>query len=128
MLFDTDVLIWLSRGDLKAVKAINSSSDRAISAVTYMEFLCGCENRQKLSAFQKLLDAYGFEIVEISSSISAMASNLVYQYALSHSLEMGDALIGATAIKKGDTLLTANGKDYRFIGGLSMKTFRPVKR
>ena len=126
MLFDTDVLIWLSRGDLKAVKAVNAASDRAISAVTYMEFLAGCDNKQKLSAFQKLLDAFGFEIVEISSSISATACNLVYQYALSHRLEMGDALIASTAIKKGDTLLTANDKDYRFIGGLSMKKFRPA--
>lgn len=127
MLFDTDVLIWLSRGDAKAVKAVNTDSDRVISAVTYMEFLAGCENKQKLSAFQKLLDAYDFEIIEISSSISAMAGNLVYQYALSHSLEMGDALIAATVIKKGVMLLTANDKDYRFIGGLSIKKFRPTR-
>ncbi len=84
MLFDTDVLIWLSRGDAKAVKAVNTDSDRVISAVTYMEFLAGCESKQKLAAFQKLLDAYDFEIIEISSSISAMADNLVYQYSLSH--------------------------------------------
>ncbi len=127
MLFDTDVLIWLSRGDAKAVKAVNTDSDRVISAVTYMEFLAGCESKQKLAAFQKLLDAYDFEIIEISSSISAMAGNLVYQYALSHSLEMGDALIAATAIKKGVMLLTANDKDYRFIGGLSIKKFRPTR-
>lgn len=127
MLFDTDVLIWLSRGDAKAVKAVNTDSDRVISAVTYMEFLAGCENKQKLAAFQKLLDVYDFEIIEISSSISAMAGNLVYQYALSHSLEMGDALIAATAIKKGVMLLTANDKDYRFIGGLSIKKFRPTR-
>ncbi len=127
MLFDTDVLIWLSRGDAKAVKAVNTDSDRVISAVTYMEFLAGCKNKQKLAAFQKLLDAYDFEIIEISSSISAMAGNLVYQYALSHSLEMGDALIAATAIKKGVMLLTANDKDYRFIGGLSIKKFRPTR-
>lgn len=127
MLFDTDVLIWLSRGDAKAVKAVNTDSDRVISAVTYMEFLAGCENKQKLAAFQKLLDVYDFEIIEISSSISTMAGNLVYQYALSHSLEMGDALIAATAIKKGVMLLTANDKDYRFIGGLSIKKFRPTR-
>lgn len=127
MLFDTDVLIWLSRGDAKAVKAVNTDSDRVISAVTYMEFLAGCENKQKLAAFQKLLDVFDFEIIEISSSISAMAGNLVYQYALSHSLEMGDALIAATAIKKGVMLLTANDKDYRFIGGLSIKKFRPTR-
>ena len=127
MLFDTDVLIWLSRGDAKAVKAVNTDSDRVISAVTYMEFLAGCESKQKLAAFQKLLDVYDFEIIEISSSISAMAGNLVYQYALSHSLEMGDALIAATAIKKGVMLLTANDKDYRFIGGLSIKKFRPTR-
>ena len=127
MLFDTDVLIWLSRGDAKAVKAVNTDSDRVISAVTYMEFLAGCENKQKLAAFQKLLDVYDFEIIEISSSISAMAGNLVYQYALSHSLEMGDALIAATVIKKGVMLLTANDKDYRFIGGLSIKKFRPTR-
>ena len=127
MLFDTDVLIWLSRGDAKAVKAVNTDSDRVISAVTYMEFLAGCENKQKLATFQKLLDVYDFEIIEISSSISAMAGNLVYQYALSHSLEMGDALIAATAIKKGVMLLTANAEDYRFIGGLSIKKFRPTR-
>lgn len=37
MLVDTDVLIWVLRGNLKAAAALNSPGDLSLSAVSYME-------------------------------------------------------------------------------------------
>jgi predicted nucleic acid-binding protein len=44
---------------------------------------------------------------------------------LSHSLELADALIAATALNSGLPLLTANDKHYRMIDGLNLHVFRP---
>jgi hypothetical protein len=46
-------------------------------------------------------------------------------YVLSHGLHMADALIAATAISLGATLVTANDKHYRMIDGLDIEVFRP---
>jgi predicted nucleic acid-binding protein len=51
---------------------------------------------------------------------------LVERYFLSHSLEMNDALIAATTLELGETLLTANDKHYRFIPGIKIDVFRPL--
>lgn len=47
----------------------------------------------------------------------------VQEYALSHSMQMADALIAATAVQFGDTLLTANDKHYKFIPNIDMVKF-----
>nr|VFJ59037.1 MAG: hypothetical protein BECKFM1743C_GA0114222_102383 [Candidatus Kentron sp. FM]VFJ75530.1 MAG: hypothetical protein BECKFM1743A_GA0114220_108421 [Candidatus Kentron sp. FM]VFK11783.1 MAG: hypothetical protein BECKFM1743B_GA0114221_102073 [Candidatus Kentron sp. FM] len=37
MIFDTDVLIWVQRGNPAAAKVLRNDSDPAISIFTYME-------------------------------------------------------------------------------------------
>ena len=39
MMFDTDVLIWATRGNMKAAVLINSTLDRSTSIVSVMEIL-----------------------------------------------------------------------------------------
>jgi predicted nucleic acid-binding protein len=41
-------------------------------------------------------------------------------YALSHGLQIPDALIAATALALNIPLLSKNQRDYRFISGLSL--------
>jgi len=47
MIFDTDVLIWVQRGNLKAAKLIESVSDRYVSVQTSMELLQYAQDKVK---------------------------------------------------------------------------------
>ena len=50
---------------------------------------------------------------------------LIDQFALSHSMRLADALIGATALEYNLTLLTANVKHFQAIDGLRLEGFEP---
>ena len=39
MLFDTDVLIWMFRGMKKAAQLVNTTPERQLSIINYMEIL-----------------------------------------------------------------------------------------
>ncbi len=47
------------------------------------------------------------------------------EWHLSHQMLMADALIAATAIEHGLSLLSGNGKHYRFLNMLKLKSFKP---
>ena len=48
MLFDTDMLIWVQRGNVKAAAAIDAEPDRHLSLQSYMELLqCARDKRQQ---------------------------------------------------------------------------------
>ena len=47
MMFDTDVLIWVQRGNEKAASLIEHAEERSISLLTYMELMqCAANRRQ----------------------------------------------------------------------------------
>ena len=48
----------------------------------------------------------------------------VEQHFLSHSMQLADALIGATAIAYGIPILTGNDKHYKVMKDLQIKRFR----
>lgn len=52
---------------------------------------------------------------------------MVRQYALSHNIEMGDALIAATALKHHELLCTGNAKHFTPISGLNWSTIYRFK-
>lgn len=49
MIFDTDDLIWVARGDSSAVRVIDTNANRALSIISFMELLQGA--RSKLAEF-----------------------------------------------------------------------------
>ena len=53
VLIDSDVLIWLMRGNARAVALIQQTPDWTISAVSYMELVQGCRDKAELKALQK---------------------------------------------------------------------------
>lgn len=65
------------------------------------------------------------EILPISTAISERAMQLIDAYALSHSVNMGDALIAATGLEHGLTVLTANTKHFSAIETLAVECFMP---
>ncbi len=125
MLIDSDVLIWASRGNAKAIRKLDRETGFSISAVTYMELCQGMRNKTELAAFKKALKIWKVKVVPITEVISYQAMFFVERYCLSHSLFLADALIAATAGHLGEPLLTANAKHYSMIPEITLKLFRP---
>jgi predicted nucleic acid-binding protein len=125
LIFDTNILIYADRGVFSAKELIMTTQQRSISAVTYMEYVPFCRNIRELAIFENMLKALQFTIHEIDHAISYHARQIVYQFALSHSIEMGDALIAATAMANKDVLCTSNTKHFSPIKGISLELFTP---
>jgi len=124
MVIDTDVLIWYMKGNEKAYKAIGHSKHFFISVVTYMELVQGMRNKNELNNLRRALHAWDSKMLYISEEISVKAMFFVEQHYLSHSIQLADALIGATAISYGLPILTGNDKHYMILKDLQIKKFR----
>ena len=125
MLVDTDVLIWYMRGNEKAKRVIENQKAFSISVVTYMELVQGLRNKEELNVLRSSLKGWDAKIIYINEEISIKAMFLVEQYYLSHSIQLADALVGATSVIYGLPLLTANTKHYTTIKNVILKKFRP---
>jgi predicted nucleic acid-binding protein len=125
MLVDTDVLVWYMRGNEKAKRAIKNLTGFSISVVTYMELVQGLRNKEELNILRNSLRGWKTDIIYINEEISTKAMFLVEQYYLSHSIQLADALIGATAVINGLPLLTSNTKHYKKIKNIIIKKFYP---
>ncbi len=125
MLIDTDVLIWYLKGNQKAYAVLESQSNFYISVISYMELVQGMRNKLELKALRQNLRRWPARILYINEDISAKAMFYVEQHFLSHSINLGDALIGATAVMSGEPLFTANDKHYKAIKEIEIEKFRP---
>ena len=125
MIFDTDVLIWYFRGREKAAKLINTTNERMISIVTYMELLQGARDKRELQFIRKFLKDYSFHTIPVSENISSRASIYMEEYCLKIDMSVPDALIAATATENQLTLITGNVKHFNIISELMIKKFRP---
>ena len=125
MIIDTDVLIWYMRGNERAYQLIEKLTEFNISVVTYMELVQRMRNKNELNSLRRALHLWNTKVLYISEEISVKAMFLVEQHYLSHSVQMADALIGATAIHYGLPLVTGNDKHYKIIKGLRIKKFNP---
>ena len=125
MVIDTDVLIWYMKGNARAYKVIEKSKNFFISVVTYMELVQGMRNKNELQNLRRALHVWNSKILYISEEISVKAMFFVEQHYLSHSIQLADALIGATAIAYGLPILTGNDKHYKILKDIQIKRFRP---
>ena len=125
MLIDTDVLVWYMRGNNKSKKLIRNMDSFSISVVTYIELVQGLRNKEELAILRKFFKKWSVKIIYINEDISTKAMFLVEQYFLSHSIQLADALIGATSMVYGLPLLTANTKHYKIIKNIILKKFNP---
>ena len=125
MLFDTDILIWVQRGNTRAADLIDSADDRYISIQTFMELLQNALNKQQHRVIKKFITDYNFSVLPLTENIGHRALIYVEEYGLSHSMRAGDALIAATAIENNLMLCTSNEKHFRAIKDLELKIFKP---
>lgn len=125
MIIDTDVLIWYMKGNKNAFHFLDDAPHFSISVITYMELVQGMRNKNELNKLRKALNAWESRILYITEDISVKAMFFVEQHFLSHSLQLADALIAATAISHGLQIATGNDKHYKILKDARIKKFRP---
>lgn len=125
MLVDTDVLIWRLRGYPKTTQRLDQLPKLILSAITYLELVQGMRNRRELLALQKSLAMRQAERLPLTPAITERATILMETLALSHGLQVGDALIAATGLEHQLTVLTANTRHFSAVKGLQLERFDP---
>ena len=125
LLVDTDILIWYMKGNEKAFRLIENNKNFQISVVTYIEIVQGMRNKEELKSFRKFLKSCNSQFIYINEEISTKAMFYVEQYYLSHSIQLADALIAATAVSHGLPITTGNYKHYKVIKEIQINKFRP---
>jgi predicted nucleic acid-binding protein len=125
VIFDTDIFIWVQRGNLKAAQLIEDDVDRFLSVQSYMELLQGAENRRQQEQSKSFLRDFGFSTLPLSENIGHRAAVYIEEYGLSHGLRAGDAIVAATAAEHGMMLCTSNAKHFNPIKDLKTRIFRP---
>jgi predicted nucleic acid-binding protein len=125
VIFDTDLLIWLQRGNLKAGALIEKTNPREISIFTYMELLQGASNKMQHMTIKNFLSDFEFVLLPITESIGHRALVYVEEYSLSHGLQAADAIIAATAIEHNAELVSGNAKHFKCIQELKLHIFKP---
>jgi len=125
MLFDTDIFIWVQRGNTRAAGLIEGAERRCLSAQTYMELLQSADNKKQHQQTKDFLITFDFIILPITENISHRACVYIEEYALASGMRAGDAIIAATATENNLTLVTSNAKHFRSIRDLKLKIFKP---
>ena len=125
MSIDSDVLVWLGRGHLGAAQRLQEVGPWRISVVTYIELAQGCRDKAELARPKKGRAARQAEVLQVTPAISQHAAELIDTLTLPHGMHLADALIGATAIEHGFTLITANVRHFGPIGSLRIEAFLP---
>jgi predicted nucleic acid-binding protein len=111
-LIDTDILIDHFHRHREAEQLINSlftTDQPAISVVTVTELLGGMRSGEE-ERTERLLSL--FTILNVSETVGRQAAFYLRQFRRSHGIELGDALIAATAQLYEAELFTRNAKHY----------------
>lgn len=125
ILVDTDVLIWHLRGYAQATRRLDRLQALTLSAMTYLELVQGMRSKAELVAVKEMLQRRSAVLLPLSEAITQRGIALMESRALSHGLRIGDALIAATALDHGLTLLTGNDRHFAAISKLRIEAFAP---
>ena len=120
ILLDTDVLIEHFKENPKITEKLLSFGFKnlVISIVSVYEMYIGALNKKELYKIKRYLDKFPQLIIE--KKLSVKAKELIFQYNLSHTLYINDALIASTALVHDFKFYTLNIKDFKFIPGLKL--------
>ena len=120
LICDTNIFIEIYRCNVAVCAELEKigHGNIAVSDITRGELFYGAINKVELKLIRNDLD--NVTVLHINEKISEMAVNLVAKYCLSHTLDIEDALIAATAIYHDIELFTLNVKDFKFIPELRL--------
>ena len=125
MIYDTDILIWIQRGNKKAATLIEKDNDKYLSIQSYMELLQCAKNKIQHKTIKSFISEFKFLILPLTENIGHRALIYVEEYALSSNMRAGDAIIAATTIENNMSLVSSNTKHFKVIKELQLKAFKP---
>jgi predicted nucleic acid-binding protein len=125
VIFDTDILIWVQRGNRNAARLIDNAEDRYLSIQSYMELLQGAKNKLQHKNVKDFISDFGFSVLPLSENIGHRALIYVEEYALSSGMRAGDAIIAATAVENNLPVVSSNAKHFKVVRELQLKVFKP---
>ena len=125
MIFDTDMFIWVQRGNQKAARLIDRTKEKSLSVYSNLELLQSTANKQQHLVVHDFMSSFGFIVLPLTENIGHRALVYIEEYGLSHGLRAGDAIIAATAAENNLTLVSSNAKHFKPIKELQLKVFRP---
>jgi predicted nucleic acid-binding protein len=125
VIFDTDIFIYIQRGNVKAAALLDRTSEKYLSVQSYMELMQGARNKQEQDQTKLFLRNYNCKVLPLTENIGHRASVYIDAYALSGGLHSTDALIAATAAEQNLMLCSSNYKHYKCIPDLKFKVFKP---
>jgi predicted nucleic acid-binding protein len=124
-MFDTDILIWIQRGNEKAARLVEKDPERSLSIQSYLELLQGARNKADQKNVRDFIFDFDFTILPLTENIGHRALIYVEEYALSSGMRAADAIIAATAVEANIGLVSSNVKHFRAVKELQLKAFRP---
>ena len=118
VILDTNILIEILKGNQKTIQIVKQFDRLFISAITVMEIYFGALNKQELKKLKQFVSS--FDVISLNENISNIATNLIYKYIKSHTLDIPDALIASTSIFINTPLFTYNKKDFKYINDIEL--------
>lgn len=115
LILDTNIIIYLSHGEIKIQDFAKAGDRLCISAITYMEALGYPFNTSKEEFFVKgLCDAC--DLIDLTKPIIDKTIEIRKQ----NKIKLPDAIIAASAIEGKAELVTVNVKDFVCIKGIKI--------
>ncbi len=119
-LVDTNVIVDATRGSAAVADYLDSlGAGWSISMITCLELLAGTRTQRETADLDLVLS--GYCAIPPNEDIARRAYYLIKTYARSHGLDTLDALIAATAIEEGFTLVSKNRKHFQMIADLDLE-------
>ncbi|MDA2920534.1 type II toxin-antitoxin system VapC family toxin [Desulfobacterota bacterium AH_259_B03_O07] len=114
VVIDTDILIWILRGEEKVKSrftetVVETKGYVFITPVQVAEIFAGLKENERIKthAFLESLN-----MIDIDKQIGEIAGEYIRKYKKSYSMTLADALVGASAKINGFKLWTLNTKHY----------------
>ena len=125
MIFDTDIFIWIQRGNEKAASLVEKTEDKCLSIQSYMELLQCARNKRQHKYVKDFISSYNFKVLPLTENVGHRALIYIEEYTLASALRSGDAIIAATAVENNMFLASSNAKHFKSIKDLKFKIFKP---
>ena len=117
LLVDTDILIDYLRGRPEAVAYLDTvQAPLVLSVLTIAELYAGVRDGDERAQLDAFVSAFGS--IPLDRDIAVTGGLYRRDYGKSHGTGLADALIAATAITRGFTLVTHNAKHFPMITAL----------
>ena len=113
-------MIDVSRRNAAAATYLDFLDDITISIITAHELIVGARNQRDADGIDGLIRTYPMH-ADLDARITGRAYQLLKRHAKADGLRTFDALIAATAIEDGFTLVSKNRKHFQTIGELSLE-------